>query len=1233
MPSSSSSPPSPLSSYPLLPLRFSPLLSPFSPLPSTSSPPPHASPLLPSPLSPPPLLLSPLLLSLLSSPLSSPSSPPLSPPLSPLPSLLPLSSSPLTSSPSPPPPLLPLSPPLPSPPPPLLSSPSLLPLSSSLLPLSPPLSPLSSPLLLSPPLSSSPLPSPPLPSLLLLSSSPLSPPPLLPLSSSPLSPPPSPPSPPPLLLSPPLSSSPLAPPPLPSLLPSPPLPSLLPLSSSPLTSSPSPPLPLSSPSRPPPLLPLSSPPPLSSPSLLPSPLSPPPLLPLSSPPPLSSPSPPLPLSSPSRPPPLLPLSSPPPLSSPSLLPSPLSPPPLLPLSSPPPLLLSPLLLSPLLLSLLSSPLSSPSSPPLSPPLSPLPSLLPLSSSPLTSSPSPPPPLLPLSSPSLLLSPHLLPLSSPPPLSSPSPPLSSPSLLPSPLSPPLSSSPLPSPPLPSPLLLSPLSSSPPLLLSPLSSSSPPTLLLSPLSSPLSPLSSSPLPSPRLPSLLPLSPLSSPLLLSPLSSPSPPLPSPPPPLLLSPSPPPLVLPLSSPSPLLPLSPPPLSSPLPSLLPLSSPSPLLPLSPPPLLLSPSPPPLVLPLSSPPPLSSPLPSLLPLSSPSPLLPLSSSPPSPLLPLSSSPLSPLSSSSLLPSPPSPPPLLPSPAMRETKEALESIGSSLDTLQEGTVRLQLSLSNERASLSNTLSDPACTNGAVSHTCNTIRSTLGQLGSSADFSTLPDVSRQLMNVDALLKTDLSNIIQKGYSSFNDTPRLVKEQTKNIVAGVKVMLDRIGGEIVDFAKMFPVEASLANFTIFLNQGQQQIESYYAQIDQLDFYRWIGCVAALCMVVLIVCFNLLGLLCGSCGYDKQATPTNRGCLSNTGGNLLMAGVGFSFLFAWALMAVVSSLFVVGGNVEKLICEPLANRQLFQIIDTPYIMHPGMKNFLPNMLFQNPNIDLTVGGMYRECHENYGLYHALQLETMFNINSFLNRTVYNKDLANVFESIHVQLQDVSLLEQEGRDALISFANSGVGEIDFTAYLTEANKAVTLVDLLSFATDLEAQADQLPRGALENALKGHASSIRQINKDQVVPLQQAMNSLSQSVRLLQKTVSDLPVQVTNVLSAIDAAEYLITNNASHVIKQETNGYMQMLVGYFRQYTKWVKSSLSAEVAQCKPISNIVDSMEIVGCSFIVDSVNTFWFGLGGCLVLLIPSIILSVKLSKYYRRMDTEDVFDDACFPWLVSL
>ncbi|XP_016369432.1 prominin-1-A-like isoform X2 [Sinocyclocheilus rhinocerous] len=573
-------------------------------------------------------------------------------------------------------------------------------------------------------------------------------------------------------------------------------------------------------------------------------------------------------------------------------------------------------------------------------------------------------------------------------------------------------------------------------------------------------------------------------------------------------------------------------------------------------------------------------------------------------------------------------AMREAKEALESVTTSLEILQEGTGRLQNSLQSERASLSNTLNDPACSNGDVTHTCKTIRGTLSQLALSANFHGLPDVEAPLANLDAVLKTDLSNIVQKGYSSFNDTPRLVSEQTKEIVSAlpkVKGLLDKSGGEIIGFTKMFPLEPALENFTKFLTESQKNIEAYYPQIDQLDFYRWIGCVVICCMVVLVLAFNFLGLLCGSCGYDKNATPTTRGCLSNTGGNLLMASVGFSFIFSWVLMGVVVTTFVVGGNIEKLVCEPLANRQIFKIIDIPYMVHPAKKNFLPGMLFQDPNIDLTIGSMYRDCYENNGLYSALQLETKFNFNKFLNATVYNPELTKIFNSVNVDLQGMFLLEQEGKDNLIDFANTGIGDIDYQAYLTEVNKGVTVVDLLSYANELEAQADQLPRGALENALKGHASSIRQIHKEKVVPMEQAMGTLSQSIKLLQKTSRELPIKVTNVLNAIEAVEYLIANNASHVVKQGTDKFIKNIVGYFSQYTEWVKHSLEMEIAQCKPISNIIDSLEIVACSFIVDSVNTFWFGLGGCCLLLIPSIIMSVKLGKFYRRMDTEDVYDDS--------
>jgi prominin 1 len=37
-----------------------------------------------------------------------------------------------------------------------------------------------------------------------------------------------------------------------------------------------------------------------------------------------------------------------------------------------------------------------------------------------------------------------------------------------------------------------------------------------------------------------------------------------------------------------------------------------------------------------------------------------------------------------------------------------------------------------------------------------------------------------------------------------------------------------------------------------------------------------------------------------------------------------------------------------------------------------------------------------------------------------------------------------------------------------------------------------------------------------------------------------------------------------------------------------------------------------------------FWFGIGKAVVLLLLAVIFAVKLAKYYRRMDSEDVYDE---------
>ncbi|XP_075005313.1 prominin-1 [Calonectris borealis] len=570
-------------------------------------------------------------------------------------------------------------------------------------------------------------------------------------------------------------------------------------------------------------------------------------------------------------------------------------------------------------------------------------------------------------------------------------------------------------------------------------------------------------------------------------------------------------------------------------------------------------------------------------------------------------------------------AIRETKEALENVSVSVEVLQEGTERLHANLTDVKMHLSNTLNDSACSVAQAASTCNIIRNSLNQLNINANFSGLPGVSSQLAKVNDVLKTDLSSLVQKGYAAFNDTPDLVVNQTRNILSDIKNVLESIGSNITTFTKTLPVQKILADLMIYLTQSEAYVQDYFPLVEQYDFYRWLGCVILCCMVVLILVFYYLGLLCGTCGYDKHASPTTRGCISNTGGNFLMAGVGFSFLFSWVLMIVVVLTFVTGGNVEKLVCEPFEDKTVFKVLDTPYLLNQHWKNYLSGILFKNPNINLTFENVYSDCKENKGIYTSLHLEHLFNINEFLNISKYTEDVALKIEHIQINLSKIILLDEVGKENLLNFSSSGIEAINFAAYLTEINKSVTKVDLLSFANDLEARADQLPKGALENALKGHANSIRMIHNQQVIPLEQAMSTLNQSIRLLKRTSSELMVKVKSVISAVNAAQLLINNNASLVIVQETKRYMDTIVGYFEQYIEWVKESIAMEVAACKPIANVIDTaVDIFLCSYITDSVNTFWFGLGGSSIFLIPAIIFAVKLSKYYRRMDTEDVYDD---------
>uniref|UniRef100_A0A4W3HPZ7 Prominin 1 b n=1 Tax=Callorhinchus milii TaxID=7868 RepID=A0A4W3HPZ7_CALMI len=552
--------------------------------------------------------------------------------------------------------------------------------------------------------------------------------------------------------------------------------------------------------------------------------------------------------------------------------------------------------------------------------------------------------------------------------------------------------------------------------------------------------------------------------------------------------------------------------------------------------------------------------------------------------------------------------IKETQEALENVSLSRDVLKDGTDKLSTSLTDLQTSLGDTLNDPTCRTPGSTEICDSIRNTLPSLSINADFSKVRDALFKYVASFPLLPIALSDSIYSlGYAALDKTEEMVQNETKSIRKDVHDVLNRIGDVLAGISNDLPIQNLLHSLTEYLEDFQSYFQQYYPLVEQYDFYRWLGGVAVCCSVSLILAFNYLGLLFGSCGLDKHASPTTRGCISNTGGSLLMAGVGISFIFSWLLMVVVVVTFIVGGNVEKLACQALKDNELFKVLDTPYLLNSEWKYFISGSLFSDSNINITFQSVYTKCHRKVGIYSALQLENLFSIEDQMNVSMVSKILQANLKNINVDLSSIVLLDPEVKKSLQKFEKSGIDGIEFDAYIAELRKTTTKVDLLTYANQLDEKAEKLPRGALENALKGHANNIRKIHNDQVIPLEQTMY-----IKYAEWYANN-KVQLLWMFS-----------KSCNFSAQEAQQYLMRIMGYFQEYVEWSKDVVSFTVADCKPIANVVDTLDIVLCGFVVDSLNGFWFGLGCCSIFLIPSIILAVKLAKFYRRMDTEDVYDE---------
>ncbi|XP_064419049.1 prominin-2 isoform X2 [Latimeria chalumnae] len=554
--------------------------------------------------------------------------------------------------------------------------------------------------------------------------------------------------------------------------------------------------------------------------------------------------------------------------------------------------------------------------------------------------------------------------------------------------------------------------------------------------------------------------------------------------------------------------------------------------------------------------------------------------------------------------------INRTRDDMLTLNEISRRLQDNQKILEKNLTDIQTSLTATINSNSC-NG-----CGSMKTRINGLVPDANYGVIPDYDEDIKKLNGLAKNDLLSLVQEGNQTLNDIPVKVQNMTKDTVVEVKKQLQSIRNQIEKLTSEIPITDSLSQINQQLDSVTTTVEEYLPDAQMINRYRWIAAAVLCCFILLIVVCNYLGLVMGSLGHKSNVDPTKRGCLSNSGGNFFMAGTGFSFIFSWLLMILVCLTFVVGGNIYSLVCKSWENQELSKFLDTS-------GNFNLSGMLGLKDTTLKISDIYNKCSQNDPLWTTLHLGEVVNLDEYLNLSQYTGDIEAEFDKLNIDLSGITLLSPEGKEMLKNFSNSGIDNLNLTVPSQQVEKNFTKTDLQVLANELD-QLANTQNSAVKASLRNDASRLRHLHAWAQTTLQPDVEILSRSIQFPQKFAPQIPKRVDETLKEIEKVQNLLNTSASQIAKNESEAFLNCQLNYFQLYVDWAKKTLTEDIGRCKPAANSIDAAYVISCVYFVDSLNAFWFSLGWCTIFLIPSIILSVKLAKFYRRMKCADVYED---------
>uniref|UniRef100_A0A4W2G400 Prominin 2 n=1 Tax=Bos indicus x Bos taurus TaxID=30522 RepID=A0A4W2G400_BOBOX len=534
-------------------------------------------------------------------------------------------------------------------------------------------------------------------------------------------------------------------------------------------------------------------------------------------------------------------------------------------------------------------------------------------------------------------------------------------------------------------------------------------------------------------------------------------------------------------------------------------------------------------------------------------------------------------------------ALQVSVDHLRGLNATSVELQEGQEALAPALHGHRQRLLSLLQEPPCQGcaGALdkSHTL--------ELG--ADFS---QVRHSLV------------WFRQENTTFNALPILAALQTADMISELKKVVAEQPRGLNTMGEAFPVWEAASRWSQALEEVEERSRPFLEEVQSYERYRWIaGCVLCSVVLLVVVC-NLLGLNLGIWGLSAREDPSHSEAKGESGARFLMVGVGFSFLFAVPLIILIFSTFLVGGNVQTLVCQSWESGELYEFVDTPGNLPPSMN--LSQLLGLKKNLSILLA--YEQCKQGAVLWTVLQLNDSYDLEKHLDISQYTIKLQQELQKLKVDVKNLDLLSPAARRDLEALQSSGLESIHYPGFLAEIQKPVVNSDVEKLAQELDGLSQTQGNATLGQKLQEEARGLQHLHQEKILPQQNLVAKLNRSVQALASSAPHLQSEISGVLDRVTHLKEELPTWATHILRNESECFLKREMGYFSQYMAWVREEVTQRIATCQPLSGALDSGRVILCDMVADPWNAFWFCLGWCTFFLIPSIVFAIKTSKYFR-------------------